>query len=64
MSAPIVSSGTFGNSTDSYTGRNTYDQGINKLYVPTGATGYDSGYWADPLQDLTKCGFTLEYITN
>ena len=44
-----------------YTGRNTYDQGINILYVPAGATGYDTGQWLDPLQDETKCGFTISY---
>ena len=62
MSAPTVQKNAFGYLNKSYTGRNTYDQGINKLYVPTGATGYDSSYWADPLQDASKCGFTIEYI--
>ena len=62
MSAPTVQSSTFGDSIDSYTGINTNDQGINRLYVPTGATGYDSSAWADPLQNPDKCGFTLEYI--
>ena len=59
--APTVSS-IFGSSNASYTGRNTYNQGINKLKVPQGATGYDTGYWADPLQNSDKCGFTIEYI--
>jgi hypothetical protein len=57
--APTVSSSTFGNSTSNYTGRNTYSTGVNKLYVPAGATGYDSSYWLDPLQNSSKCGFTL-----
>ena len=67
MSAPTVGSNTFGmtifgTTGTGYTGRNTYNQGINKLYVPTGATGYDSSAWADPLQNASKCGFTIEYI--
>ena len=57
--APVISSDTFGNSTSTYTGRNTYNKGVNTLYVPTGATGYDSSYWLDPLCNATKCGFTL-----
>ena len=57
--APTVSANTFGSSSSYYTGRNTYSKGVNKLYVPTGATGYDSSYWLDPLQDSSKCGFTL-----
>lgn len=57
--APTVGSSTFGNKTSNYTGRNTYSTGENMLYVPTGATGYDSGYWLDPLQNASKCGFTL-----
>ena len=57
--APEVSSGTFGNFSSVYTGRNTYDQGINMLYVPADSTGYDASYWLDPLCNSTKCGFTL-----
>ena len=60
--APTVKSGAFGDSDTSYTGFDTHDQGINKLKVPTGATGYDTGYWKDPLQNSSKCGFTIEYI--
>ena len=59
--APSVSSNTFGNSTNYYTGRNTYNTGENILYVPQGATGYDTGYWLDPLQNAEKCGFTISY---
>lgn len=59
MTAPNSGKTTFGTSTSNYTGRNTYNTGVNKLYVPTGATGYDSSYWLDPLQTSTKCGFTL-----
>lgn len=57
--APTVVRNTFGSGSSYYTGRNTYNKGVNKLYVPTGATGYDSGYWLDPLQNPEKCGFTL-----
>ena len=60
--APTVDSGTFGSYDDNYTGRNTYNQGINKLKVPTGATGYDAGAWKDSLQNAEYCGFTIEYI--
>ena len=42
-----------------YTGRNTYSTGENMLYVPAGATGYDTGKWLDPLCAADKCGFTL-----
>ena len=59
--SPSIVSNTFGSSTSSYTGRNTYDQGTNILYVPVGATGYDTGYWLDPLCNAEKCGFTISY---
>jgi hypothetical protein len=59
--APGLGSNTFGGSTDYYTGRKTYHQGVNRLYVPQGATGYDAGGWLDPLQNATKCGFTISY---
>ena len=61
MDAPTVNTETFGNASSYYTGRNTYNTGENKLLVPFGATGYDSSYWLDPLQNASKCGFTLEY---
>jgi hypothetical protein len=51
----------FGTREDSYTGKNTRDTGENVLYVPTGATGYNTGYWLDPLQNQEKCGFTISY---
>ena len=47
--APTVDPYAFGDSDTSYAGRNTYSQGINKLKVPAGATGYDTGTWKDPL---------------
>ena len=56
-SAPGISSNTFGDSSYTYTGKNV--TGAKTLYVPAGATGYDKGYWLDPLQNAAKCGFTL-----
>lgn len=55
----LYSSRTFGYSDSTYTGRNTYNTGENKLYVPKGSTGYDAGEWLDPLQNADYCGFTL-----
>lgn len=60
MKAPS-SANIFGWSNTTYTGRNTYNTGENMFYVPQGATGYDSGVWADPLQNPDKCGFTISY---
>lgn len=59
--APTTTSNCFGSSESTYTGRNTYATGENKLIIPTGAIGYNTGYWRDPLQNANKCGFTLEY---
>lgn len=59
--APSISGYPFGSYSSYYTGRNTYNQGVNMLYVPQGATGYDAGQWLDPLQNATKCGFTISY---
>ena len=55
-SAPTVADSTFG-SASSYVGKDV--TGTKTLYVPAGATGYDTGYWLDPLQNAEKCGFTL-----
>lgn len=57
--APGLGTSPFGGSATYYTGRTYYSAGTNRLYVPAGATGYDTGNWLDPLQDSTKCGFTL-----
>jgi hypothetical protein len=54
-------SNDFGNNVNNYTGRNTYNTGENMLYVPVGATGYDTSGWLDPLQNAEKCGFTISY---
>lgn len=57
--APTINSNTFGYNTSYYTGYNTRGTGKNMLYIPANATGYDSGYWLDPLCDASKCGFTI-----
>ena len=59
--APSLSSTSFGNYDSSYAGRDTYNTGENILYVPVGATGYNTGYWLDPLQNPSKCGFRFSY---
>lgn len=58
--APDPNVYTFGNTTSGYVGYNTRSTGENKFYVPADATGYDTGYWLDPLQNSEKCGFTIE----
>ena len=62
MTAPTVRPNTFGSNTNNYTGRTTYNQRTNTLYVPVGATRYEASYWLNPLQNASKCGFTIEYI--
>ena len=59
--APSVNTQTFGGNTDTYVGRDTYNLGTNKLYVPANATGYEQSLWATPLLDAEKCGFTISY---
>ncbi|WP_293526583.1 leucine-rich repeat protein, partial [Prevotella sp.] len=59
--APMLDSDVFGSSISYLTGRDTYDKGVNKLYVPAGATEYDQGQWKDPLCNAEKCGFTISY---
>ena len=61
-SAPTVQSGTFGNMSGTFTGWNTHSSGNNVLKVPQGATGYNSGVWANTLQRAGCCGFHIEYI--
>lgn len=60
ITPPSTDFTTFGYSNDEYVGRDTYNTGENKLVVPENATGYDTGYWLDPLCNPKKCGFTLE----
>ena len=60
LRAPTISATQpFGSSNSDYTGRNTYNTGENKIYVPVGGTGYETGLWLNPLCDASKCGFTL-----
>lgn len=57
VNAPSVNNSSFGNSTGSYTGCKS---GVsNKLRVPINSTGYEAGYWLDPLQDASKCNFHI-----
>ena len=60
MNSPKINASSFGSSVNDYTGRKTFDKGTNMLYVPTGATGYDTSAWL-VLLDAEKCGFTLSY---
>ena len=57
--SPSLGSNVFGESSFQWTGYNTASQGINTLYVPTDATGYEEGQWLDPLCNSEKCGFTI-----
>lgn len=53
----LYGSSTWGGSS-SYIGYSKRNAGTNKLYVPTGATGYDAGSWTSTLRSATYCGFT------
>jgi hypothetical protein len=57
--APSLGEGVFGVDSYTYTGRGSYSTGQNILHIPAGATGYEEGPWLDPLQNSSKCGFTL-----
>lgn len=58
--APSVIYNTFGDDSSSFAG-SSVAAGEKILYVPAGATGYDTSYWASVLLDSTKCGFTISY---
>lgn len=55
-SAAPSGNASWGNSEASTTGHNNKSSGINKLYVPSGATGYSGGIW-DNLVNYS--GFTI-----
>jgi hypothetical protein len=55
--APTLDENPFSGSNKYFMGYNS--RGSNIFYVPSGSTGYDTGYWLDPLQNAAKCGFTL-----
>jgi hypothetical protein len=44
-----------------YLGSDNKGKGINMLYVPVGATGYDSGVWLNTLLNSEVCDFTINY---
>lgn len=48
---------TWGTSS-AYLGNTNRSKGINKCYVPVGATGYNGTYWASYLFSTNYCGFT------
>lgn len=50
------------NWSNGYVGYATHSTGNNMLCVYAAAEGYDDGFWSDPLQESTKCGFSLKYI--
>ena len=64
LTAQTVGVNTFGSTTGTgttaYTGYST--RGSNVLSIYWAATGYDSGYWVDPLQDIDKCGYNVQYL--
>lgn len=50
----------FGATNATYTGRDTHNTGVNKLYLSQlNATGFEEGLWLDPLQNASKCGFSI-----
>lgn len=57
LAAPSVDSTSFGSNNEEYVGVNS--AGTNVLNVPFGSTGYEAGSWIDPLQNASKCGFTV-----
>lgn len=58
MTAPSISSSTFGTNQGSVTGWNTRESG-NKLIIPEGATGYDGTNWQSYLLNPSYSNFTI-----
>lgn len=60
MTAPQCWDVSFGFEGDeTLMGRDYYAEGTNRLIVPIGSTGYDTGNWTDVVCNPEKCGFTL-----
>lgn len=60
LKAPSAGS-AFGINPSDYTGRDTYDKYVNRLYVSSSSQGYINGSgWSD-LLNPAKCGFTISY---
>ena len=51
----------FSGSIASSMGYNTRTAGTNEFHVPVDATGYNTGHYSDPLQNTSRCGFTVIY---
>ena len=56
--APAAHSSAFGGNVNQYIGKDVSDGKV--LYVPAGATGYDTSYWGSVLLNSSKCNFTLQ----
>ena len=54
--APSLGTNVFGYNTSTYTGNKVANP---KMYLSANAKGFDSGQWLDPLQNPSKCGFTI-----
>jgi hypothetical protein len=60
--APGSDNNPFWGNNNDYTGKNA--SGTKTLYVPTNATGYDSGKWTQYVITPGICGFTLSKTLN
>lgn len=59
MTAPTIGAQTFGDNSANAVGYNNRSAGTNKLHVPVGATGYDTGNWS--ILTNSYHGFTIVY---
>lgn len=66
MTAPITNKNTFGNHDGWFeercTGRDTYQDNTNTLFIYKDAIGYTEGVWTTRLLNKGQCGFHIEYI--
>lgn len=66
MIAPITSTNTFGNydgwREEQCTGRDSYQDNVNTLFIYKEAIGYTEGVWATRLLNKNQCGFHIEYL--
>lgn len=59
--APEAKTEVFSSAQAQTMGYNTRSAGVNEFHVPVDATGYDTGQYSDPLQNTSRCGFTVIY---